>query len=127
MLLDLLAAVTPVEAWPGRPEARKKAAARARELARARASLTDRPAEQPPAVPVHPAGPGKEVADAITADRARRRRAAAGGTPPVAARALGDDVRSRPLYPTARPTSDQADDRGPGGVGSGPANGQGTT
>ncbi|WP_285567829.1 transposase [Streptomyces sp. RTGN2] len=127
VLLDLLAAVTPVEAWPGRPEARKKAAARARELARARASLTDRPAEQPPAVPVHRAGPGKEVADAIMADRARRRRAAAGGTPPVAARALGDDVRSRPLYPTARPRSDQAGRRGPGGTGRGPTGGEGTT
>ncbi|MEW1637545.1 transposase [Streptomyces sp. NPDC093801] len=126
VLLDLLAAVTPVEAWPGRPDARKKAATRARELARARAALSDRPVEQPPLAPVRRAAPGREVADAVTADRARRRRAAAGDTPPVPARALRDDVRSRLLYPIARPRSDHdehdgQDGRLTGDAGGGPA------
>ncbi|MEU6472433.1 transposase [Streptomyces massasporeus] len=129
VLLDLLAAVTPVEAWPGRPQARKKAAARARELARTRAALADRPDQQPPSAPAHCAAPGTEVADAITADRARRRRAAAGGTPPVPAQALGDAVRSRMLYPTARPHSDHDDHDGCGteDTGDNPAGGEGTT
>ncbi|MEU1216704.1 transposase [Streptomyces sp. NPDC005790] len=106
VLLDLLAAVTPVESWPGRPEARKKAAARARELARARASIKDRPARQPPPASASNPAPGRDVAAAITADRARRRQAAARGAPPVPAPSLGDDVRSRLLYPAARPSSD---------------------
>jgi hypothetical protein len=131
VLLDLLAAVTPVKAWPGRPEARKKAAARARELARARAALADRPAQQAPSAPIHRAAPGKEVADAITADLARRRRAAGGDAPPAPARALGDDIRSRLLYPAASPPSGQDEHdhegRGSGDTGGGLAGGEGTT
>ncbi|MFI9042624.1 hypothetical protein [Streptomyces sp. NPDC053726] len=106
VLLDLLAAVTPVESWPGRSETRKKATARARELARARASLKDRPAPQPPRAPVDSPAPDRDVAEAITADRARRRQAAARGAPPVPAPPLGDDVRSRLLYPAAQPSPD---------------------
>lgn len=128
VLLDLLAEVTPVDAWPGGPEARKKAAARARELARARAALADRPAAPPPPGPVRRAAPGREVADAITADRARRRRAATGAAPPVPARALGDDIGTGLLYPVARPGDDR---EGHGGqqaqeTGGGPAGGEGT-
>ncbi|MFD7628969.1 hypothetical protein ACFV7Q_23550 [Streptomyces sp. NPDC059851] len=66
VLLDLLAAVTPVEVWPGRPEARQKAAGRARELAHARAALADRPNQQSLPAPAHRAAPGTEVVDAIT-------------------------------------------------------------
>ncbi|MGW0551910.1 transposase [Streptomyces altiplanensis] len=123
VLLDLLAAVTPVASWPGRPEARKKAAARARELARARAALADRPDEQPPVAPMQRLVPSKEVAEAITADRVRRRRAATDGIPPVPASPLGEDIRSRLLYPRARPA---ADDGGSRGVGNSPAGGEGT-
>lgn len=128
VLLNLLAAVTPVDAWPGRPEARKKAAARARELARARAALADRPAEQPPTGPVPRASPGREVADAVTADRTRRRRAAAEGTAPVPARALGDDVGAGLLYPVAQPRADRDghDAYQAGCTGGGPVGGGGT-
>ncbi|MFD9289627.1 transposase [Streptomyces sp. NPDC060030] len=105
VLLDLLAEVTPVEGWPGRPEARKRAAARARELARARAAALDRPDDRPPPAPVAQPAPVREVADAITADRARRRRAATSGSRPVPAARLGDGLTPRPLYPTARPQS----------------------
>ncbi|WP_121014271.1 hypothetical protein [Streptomyces sp. 3211.6] len=103
VLLDLLAEVTPVEGWPGRPEARKRAAARARELARARAATADRPDDRPPTAPAARSAPRREVADAITTDRLRRRRAATGGARPVPAARLGDGLAARTLYPTARP------------------------
>ncbi|MFI8343338.1 transposase [Streptomyces sp. NPDC085639] len=102
VLLDLLAEVTPVENWPGRPEARKRAAARARELARARAAAVDRPDDRPPPAPAGLLALGREVADAITAERLRRRKAAMGGARPVPAARLGEGLAARPLYPTAR-------------------------
>ncbi|MFE1411235.1 transposase [Streptomyces sp. NPDC058746] len=105
VLLDLLAEVTPVEGWPGRPEARKKAAARARELARARAAATDRPDARQPQVPAA-LPPGREVADAITEARMRRRRAGTGGARPTPAAPLGDSLAERRLYPAARPEPD---------------------
>ncbi|WP_128819344.1 DDE-type integrase/transposase/recombinase [Streptomyces sp. S063] len=103
VLLDLLAEVTPVEGWPGRPEARKRAAVRARELARARAATADRPDDRPPTAPAAQSAPRREVEDAITTDRLRRRRAATGGARPVPAARLGDGLAARTLYPTARP------------------------
>ncbi|WP_424217764.1 transposase (plasmid) [Streptomyces sp. BI20] len=105
VLLDLLAEVTPVEGWPGRPGARKKAAARARELARARAAAADRPDTLLLGAPGVGGGPAAEVAAAITADRLRRRRAA-GTTRPVPAALLGDDLTRNGLFPAARPRPD---------------------
>jgi hypothetical protein len=101
VLLDLVAARTPVTAWPTQMTKTQKAE-RARELARARQAALDRP-------PAHSPGPGpsssvvrpleleRNSQQAIDADR-RRRREAAVPTRPTPPPLLGESVRRNSLF-----------------------------
>jgi transposase InsO family protein len=98
VLLGLVAAKTPVDAWPTQMTRQQKTD-RARELARARAAALDRPAPAPPPEPslqearaLH-----RQATAAVEADR-RRRRMAAVPVPPPAPPLLADSVRAKNLF-----------------------------
>ncbi|MEV8426884.1 transposase [Streptomyces niveus] len=98
VLLELVAARTPVAAWPTQMTAKQKSE-RARELARARGAAIDRPpvplsALPPPARPAELAAASRR---AVTADRQRRREAAV-LQPPTAPPLLSESLRARNLF-----------------------------
>lgn len=108
VLLDLVAARTPVAAWPTQMSAQQKTE-RARELARARAAAADRPPAPPGALA--PQARPVELVDttrrAITADRQRRREAAV-CQPPTPPPLLGEALRARGLFLLPDEDDDQA-------------------
>lgn len=115
VLLDLVAARTPVEAWPTQMSKAQRAE-RARELARARAAAADRPlGPRSPSQPVPPAVALPELAwqnqRAVNDDRRRRREAAVPGRP-KAPPLLGDALRARSLF--LLPDEDEDDQAGTG-------------
>jgi transposase len=115
VLLDLVAARTPVEAWPTQMSKAQRAE-RARELARARAAAADRPpGPRSPSQPVPPAVALPELARhnqrAVNDDRRRRREAAVPGRP-KAPPLLGDVLRARSLF--LLPDEDEDDQAGTG-------------
>ncbi|MFD4745889.1 transposase [Streptomyces rubiginosohelvolus] len=98
VLLGLVAAKTPVDAWPTQMTRQQKSE-RARELARARAAALDRPAPPPPPGPppetiraLH-----RQVTAAVEEDR-RRRRMAAVPIPPTAPKLLAESLRAKNLF-----------------------------
>ncbi|MEU9302326.1 transposase [Streptomyces sp. NPDC048269] len=98
VLLKLVAARTPVSAWPTQMTAKQKSE-RARELARARAAASDRPPVPLSALPT-PARPSELAASArraVTADRQRRREASV-KQPPTAPPLLGEAIRARSMF-----------------------------
>lgn len=101
VLLELVAARTPVEAWPTQMSKAQRAD-RARELARARSAASDRPPGTPGSSrPVPAAATLPELArqnqQAINEDR-RRRREASVPQRPKAPPLLGDALRARSLF-----------------------------
>ncbi len=101
VLLDLVAARTPVTAWPTQMSKQQRAE-RARELARARSAAADRPRSLPRSLPAAaPAARSVELARqtqrAVAADRRERREAAVPGRPeppPL----LGEVLRARSMF-----------------------------
>ena len=98
VLLGLVAAKTPVDAWPTQMTRQQKTD-RARELARARAAALDRPAPAPPPEPSPQEARAlhQQATAAVEADR-RRRRMAAVPVPPPAPPLLADSVRAKNLF-----------------------------
>lgn len=101
VLLDLVAAQTPVNTWPTQMTKTQKAE-RARELARARQAALDRP-DKPPAGTGQPSAVvtslelARSKQDAIDADR-RRRREAAVPSRPSPPPLLGESLRRNSLF-----------------------------
>lgn len=101
VLLDLVAGHTPVTAWPSQMTKTQKAE-RARELTRARAAATDRPANSTPALPQRPAAIKplelvKHNQQAIDADRRRRRETAVSSRPTLPPR-MGEALRHQGVF-----------------------------
>jgi hypothetical protein len=141
LLLDLIGAHIPVEAWPTRM-GKTERTAHAREAMQAQAAAADRPARRTArAAPSHQAGgdrdtgadtatagpPSAALADrqgwhgrarqaqqAVDDDRAHRRRQALAGQPVTPPARLGDGFRRRNLF--LLPTDDDtgSDQPGPG-------------
>ncbi|MFE1956555.1 hypothetical protein [Streptomyces sp. NPDC059479] len=104
VLLDLVAARTPVTAWPSQMTKTQKAE-RARELARARSAATDRPADRSSAaapveqrsVSIQPLELVRRSQQAINADRRLRRENAVALRPTLPPR-MGEALRHHSLF-----------------------------
>ncbi|MBC9718855.1 transposase family protein [Streptomyces sp. TRM66268-LWL] len=127
VLLDLIARHTPVEVWPTQLS-KKQRVERARELARARAAATDRPAQPVPSqsTPV-PQGPApvlrpveivEQTRSALAAQRRQRREQALSDRPKPAP-LLADTVRAQNLFllpaQDSHPNNADAEDEDEGG------------
>ncbi|MFE4054865.1 transposase [Streptomyces sp. NPDC059096] len=114
VLLKLVATRTPVAAWPTQMTAKQRSE-QAREMARARAALSDRAPVPSHALPppAPPAGLAATTRRAVTADRQRRREAAV-SQPPTAPPLLGESLRARNLFLLPDEDVDQADEPGSG-------------
>ncbi|WDT54086.1 hypothetical protein [Streptomyces sp. G7(2002)] len=113
MLLHLVAARTPVTAWPTQMTAKQKSE-RARELARARTADADRPSAPLSALPppARPAELAQRTRRAVTADRQQRREAAV-SQPPTPPLLLGEALRARNLFLLPDEDDDQASEQSP--------------
>ncbi len=97
VLLDLVAARTPVDAWPSQMS-RAERTERARELARARAAQRDRPTACPPPAPAGGVAEVSQQVNKAVREERRRRREAAVTRRPEPPPLLGDVLRAQHLF-----------------------------